>query len=141
MVRRDGLDDAERLRVAVGDFVRRARAEDSMPAGQAAVLGHLDRTGPVSITDLAARAGVRHQSMARTVALLHAGGLVTVDSDPHDHRRVRVELTAAGRTRLDADRSRRAGWIAAAAHDHLDADERAVYRQIPAVLAKLSSAP
>ena len=134
------LEQAEQLRVAVGEFVRRGRAEDAMPGGQAAVLGYLDRTGPVSITDLAARVRVRHQSMARTVQLLHAAGLVIVDRDPGDHRRVRVGLTPAGLGELAADRTRRATWIAAAARDHLTPDERAVYQQIPAILAKLSSA-
>lgn len=37
----------------LGDFLRRARAHDEMSPGQAAVLGHLARSGPLSIADLA----------------------------------------------------------------------------------------
>jgi hypothetical protein len=40
-----------------------------------AVLGHLDRMGSLSIADLARHEQVKHQSMTRTVNLLHARGM------------------------------------------------------------------
>ncbi|MEV0357902.1 MarR family transcriptional regulator [Nocardia sp. NPDC050697] len=131
------LADAEQLRLAVGRFVRRVRSADTMPAGQAAVLGHLRRDGPLAIVALAEREGVRHQTMARTVKLLTDQGLVEVGPDPVDRRRVVVTLSAAGSARLDDEQANRADWIAQAVQAQLTAQERAVLRRFPAVLEKL----
>ena len=129
--------EAELLRAAVGEFVRWARTGDVMPAGQAAVLGHLARVGALSITELAARERVRHQSMARTVGLLEDQGLVLVEADALDRRRVLVRITAAGSTRLAAERRHRAAGISAALRSELDDGEREICRQIPGILDKL----
>ena len=133
-------DEAERLRAAVGAFVRQVRARDTMPTGQAAVLGHLLRgTGQLSITDLAVLEGVRHQSMARTVSKLAAAGLIVVTADGTDRRRVVVRPTPAGGRCLRAERDRRAGWIAAAIEKNLDEQDRALCRRIPDVLDRLTA--
>ncbi len=131
------LDDAERLRVAIGAFIRRVRDHDTMPPGQAAVLGHLARDGDLSITDLADREKVRHQSMARTVKLLQGQGLIDVVTDPADRRRVSARITATGRTRLDAERQARAAWIAEAIGSRLTLDEQDLVRRIPGLLEAL----
>ncbi|MFC8530719.1 MarR family winged helix-turn-helix transcriptional regulator [Nocardia sp. NPDC057227] len=132
--------DAEHLRLAVGKFVRRVRSADTMPAGQAAVLGHLRRNGPSAIVALAERERVRHQTMARTVKLLTDQGLVHVGADPDDRRRVVVSLSAEGSARLDDEQASRAEWIARAAGVELTAQERAVLKRFPAVLEKLIAA-
>ncbi|MFC3966124.1 MarR family winged helix-turn-helix transcriptional regulator [Nocardia jiangsuensis] len=129
--------DAEHLRLAIGRFVRRVRGADTMPAGQAAVLGHLRRDGPLAIVALAERERVRHQTMARSVKLLTDQGLVEVGPDPVDRRRVVVTLSAAGSARLDDEQASRADWIAQAAQVQLTAQERAVLKRFPAVLGKL----
>ena len=132
-------DGAEQLRAAVGEFVRAVRAHDSMPAGQSAVLGHLARDGELSITALADRARVRHQSMARTVKLLAGQGLLDPVPDEADRRRVVLRLTPDGRTRMDQLRQDRADWIARAAQDRLSPEEQAILFRMPAILAKLVS--
>ncbi|MGW4368951.1 MarR family winged helix-turn-helix transcriptional regulator [Nocardia takedensis] len=129
--------DAERLRLVVGRFVRCVRSVDTMPAGQAAVLGHLRRDGPLAIVALADREGVRHQSMARTVRLLADQALVDLRPDPADKRRVLVALSEDGSARLDDERTSRADWIARAARSELTDRERAVLKRFPAVLEKL----
>ncbi|GLY88526.1 MarR family winged helix-turn-helix transcriptional regulator [Actinoallomurus iriomotensis] len=130
-------DLAEELRAAIGDFVRRVRLHDRMPRGQAAVLGHLDRTGPLSIADLARREHVKHQTMTRTVHLLHDRALVMLSPDEQDRRRQVVTITESGRRTLDDERRHRASGIARAIRDDLDDDEREVVRRIPEILAKL----
>ncbi|SNY75410.1 DNA-binding transcriptional regulator, MarR family [Paractinoplanes atraurantiacus] len=131
------MELAEALRVAIGDFVRRARAGDRMPAGQAAVLGHLDRAGAVSIAELARREQVRHQSMTRTVHLLHDQGFVALKPHETDRRQVVVEISDEGRAALAGERRHRAAGIAEAIQHDLDEGEREVVRRIPEILAKL----
>src|SRR3954447_25331821 len=58
---------AAELRVSLGQLIRRIRSEHAFPLGQGAVLGALDREGPRAISELAAAARVRPQSMAQTV--------------------------------------------------------------------------
>jgi DNA-binding MarR family transcriptional regulator len=114
---------ASELRVVLGQLVRRLRAEHRFPISHGTVLGRLDRTGPRSVSDLAAAERVRPQSMAQTVGDLEAEGLVERSPDPADGRRALVSLTAAGRDALDADRANREGWLVRAIED-LPADDR-----------------
>lgn len=132
----DDEDLAEELRAAVGDFVRRVRAHDTMPAGQAAVLGHLGRAGALSIAELARREQVRHQSMTRTVGLLAEQGLVSLGAAETDRRQVVVAISAEGVERLAVERRARASAIADALRG-LTPEERAIAARIPAILARL----
>jgi DNA-binding MarR family transcriptional regulator len=131
------LAQAEALRTAVGTFVRQVRSRDAVPAGQAAVLGHLARAGDLSITALAELEGVRHQSMARTVGLLAEQGLVATAVDERDRRRVSVQLLDQGARRLGEERLRRATVIATATAAALTPEERRVAERIPEVLRKI----
>lgn len=132
------LLEAEALRLSAGRFVRHVRGSvEQMPAGQSAVLGHLDREGRLAITDLADRERVRHQSMARTVKLLAEQGLVDLAPDEVDRRRVLVGITAQGRTGLEHQRHDRSSVIAAAIRA-LPADQRALLRQVPSLLDALT---
>ena len=108
----DWVDDADRLRAAIGRVVRAARVADTMPANQAATLGHLVRDGALSIAELARRERVKHQSMSRTVGLLEQAGLVTQAPDPANGRQAAVTATAAGRAELDRERHARAAAMA-----------------------------
>ena len=131
------LDLADNLRAAVGDFVRRGRHDDRMPQGQAAVLGYLDRTGPMSIADLARLEQVKHQSMTRTVNLLSDHGLVALAKDELDRRQIVVAITSAGEHALGEERYRRASRIARAIRDDLTDEEREIVRRLPEILRKL----
>jgi DNA-binding MarR family transcriptional regulator len=131
------VEQAEELRAAVGEFVRRVRAYDRMPPGQVAVLGRLDRSGPLSLAELARRAAVKHQSMTRTVNLLVDQGLVSLGRAEADRRQVVAGITAAGKESLDQERRSRAGVIAEALRANLTARERDIVAQLPAILRKL----
>ncbi|MET0422545.1 MAG: MarR family transcriptional regulator [Actinoplanes sp.] len=133
----DDVDLAEDLRAAVGGFVRRVRAHDTMPFGQTAVLGYLGRGGTLSIADLARREQVRHQSMTRTVNLLADQGLVTLSPAETDRRQVAVLLTPAGADRLAEVRRTRAAAIATALREQLTPEERAIVARIPEILRKV----
>jgi DNA-binding MarR family transcriptional regulator len=131
---------ASELRETLGHLVRRLRAEHGFPLSQGTVLGRLDRSGPQSISDLAAAERVRPQSMAQTVHDLETAGLVSRRPDPDDRRRAFVELTPVGRETLVADRRHREGWLAQALEHDLSAKERALLGEAVELLQRLASA-
>jgi DNA-binding MarR family transcriptional regulator len=130
---------AQELRETLGRLVRRVRAEPgSLPTGQTAVLGRLEREGPASTSDLAAAERMRPQSMAQTIRELETAGLVTRRPDPDDGRRVLVEPTSAGLARLYAQRAQREGWLSRGLEAELTAAERATLRDALALLRRLA---
>jgi DNA-binding MarR family transcriptional regulator len=129
---------ASELRTVLGQLMRRLRAENRLPIGQASVIARLDRDGPSWVSDLAAADRVRPQSMAQTVGELEAQGFVRRRPDPLDGRRMMVELTEDGRAVLEADRRLREGWLARAiSHDLSMADQQAL-QEATAVLRRLA---
>ncbi len=127
------------LRVAVGQLIRRLRAENLFPLTQTWVLGRLDREGPASVSDLAQAMRVRPQSMAQTVGDLEAEGLVERNPDPGDRRRALVSLTAAGQARIAADRAAREGWLVKALEELPEDDRETIERSVE-ILARLAEA-
>src|SRR5689334_13969450 len=131
---------AAELRYSLGQILRRLRVEHGFPLPQGAVLGRLDREGPQSVSDLAAGARMRPQSMAQTVRELEERGLVARRPDPDDGRRAFIELTDAGHAALEADRAHRDGWLAGALERELTASERALLAEAAPLLRRLADA-
>lgn len=139
----DAEDDVARLasdlRLTVGRLVRRVRAESSlMPVGQTAVLGRLDREGPMTTSDLAAAERVRPQSMARTVSLLQDEGFVESEAHPTDGRKTLLRIAPAGLEKLVAQREGREHWLAEALETQLTAAERRALRKSMILLDRLA---
>lgn len=126
------------LRTSMGKLTRRVRSEDRIPQGQIAVLGVLDRDGAMTTSDLAADQRVRPQSMARAVSLLLAQGLLTRRPHPTDGRKTLLDLSDAGHAALDAERGRRAGWLAQAIEAELTESEREVLARSAALMERLA---
>ncbi len=131
---------AAEMREALGQIVRRLRVEHSFPLPQGAVLGRLDREGPQSVSDLAAGAHMRPQSMAQNVQELETRRYVRRRPDPDDRRRAFVELTEAGREALALDRAHREGWLARALEEELTKEERALLERALPLLRRLADA-
>jgi DNA-binding MarR family transcriptional regulator len=129
---------ASELRVVLGRLVRRLRAEHRFSLAHAAVLGRLDRDGASSTSDLAAAERVRPQSMAQTVGELEADGLISRRPDPADGRRALLELTGLGRQTLEADRSRREGWLIQALAEGFSEQEQQALAKAVALLTRLA---
>lgn len=129
---------AHELRETVGRLVRRVRLEPGPPVPRMIVLGRLDRSGPLSVSDLAAAERMRPQSMAQTVRDMEEAGLVSRRPDPDDGRRAFVELTDGGRALLHQTRARRESWLGEALERELDADERALLRQALALMGRVA---
>ncbi|MFB7664626.1 MarR family winged helix-turn-helix transcriptional regulator [Kitasatospora sp. NPDC056138] len=134
----DPFEIAAELRLAIGAMVRRLRVDDELPQNQAAVLGWLVREGPRTTSQLAGLQRVRHQSMARTVALLTEAGLVEQQPHATDGRKVLIAATEAGTAALYAQRARREGQIAAAISERLTPDEQRRLRESVALLHRLA---
>ncbi|CAM5233270.1 MarR family transcriptional regulator OS=Streptomyces tendae OX=1932 GN=F3L20_18350 PE=4 SV=1 [Streptomyces tendae] len=130
---------AEELRRSIGELVRAVRAVDTMPPGEAAILGFLDRDGPLTTADLARLRGVTHQSAAKSVKDLSADGLVHSERHPDDGRKFLLRLTDAGRSRLRRERALRAGALGAALRETFDPDERRRLSESVALLSRLTA--
>lgn len=132
MATRQGTELASELRIAVMRLARRLRQErtdESYTPSQLAALATLERCGPLTPGELAAKERVQPPSMTRTVAALEAAGLVTRASHATDGRQVVLTATEAGSRLLVADRRRRDAWLVrhfgALTPDELDALRRA----------------
>jgi DNA-binding MarR family transcriptional regulator len=101
-------EDLLTLRTGLRRFVRwseqQAEAADLTPAQHQlllAIRGHPDPRGP-TIGEVADYLLLRHHSAVGLIDRADAAGLVKRVRDPDDHRLVRLQLTAAGRKRLEA---------------------------------------
>ena len=115
------------LRAALGPLVRRLRQfrpDDELTLSQTSALVRLDREGPATASELAAREGIRPQSMCTIVNRLQERGLVDRAQDPDDGRRMVVSLTDAGRDGLTGARAERARRLTAAITEELSEDEQ-----------------
>jgi DNA-binding MarR family transcriptional regulator len=130
--RTDLASSASELRIVLGQLLRRLRVEHTFPISHGAVLGRLERGGPLTTSALAAAERMRPQSMAQVVGELLDDRLVLRRPDPSDGRRILVEITTRGVQVLHDDRDRRASWLAQAIEQEFDRDERTqLFRAIP----------
>lgn len=124
----DASSVAAELHALVGKLKRKLREQASagdLTPSQAAVLRHLDREGPTTVTALARMEGVRPQSMGATVAGLETLGLVKGSPDASDGRQTILSLTPACREKLRTGRAARHDWLLRAIQTKLSAEEQA----------------
>jgi DNA-binding MarR family transcriptional regulator len=139
MSQRDMSQVSEELRTVVGRLARRARDEDRLPAPQHSALVLLERDGPATTSALAAAAGLRPQSMARTVSVLVESGLVRRTAHPHDARATLLEITRAGRTALRAGRTGKGDWLAEAMRTQLSSRDQQTLDRAVGLLGRLTA--
>ncbi len=129
------------LRVSVGRFVRRLRAERGeadLTGGQFSVLTTLHSHGDLTPGALAQRERVKPPSMTRTVNALAELGMVEKVEDPTDRRLVVVRLTEAGHREVAETRRRRDAWLAQQL-GRLSVEDRAVLARAHELLLELAS--
>lgn len=117
--------------------MRQERDDVGLSASHLAALATLERHGPMSLGELAAREKVAPPSMTRVVTRLSTGGLVDRQSKPGDRRQVLVEISPDGRALLAADRRRRDEWLSARLAE-LSAEDLAALQQVVPVLEGLA---
>jgi DNA-binding MarR family transcriptional regulator len=124
-------------------LARRLRAERPRPGvslQKLSVLAHLNRSGPLSPGEVAAADGIQPQSLTRALTGLQRDGLIRRTADPRDHRRARLELTAAGLAVLRADMHQRDVWLARTISEQLTPTERELLRLASELLQRLADA-
>ncbi len=131
---------ATELRFVLNRLNRRLRHQqlgDDLTVSQLSVLAVLNRYGPLAAGDLAAKEHVRPPSMTRIIAALESMGMIERGENPADGRQVLIGLTAAGRTRADAETAARERWLAQQL-DTLTAEERRCLREAAGILNRLA---
>jgi DNA-binding MarR family transcriptional regulator len=126
---------ATRLRLALARSARRLRQEagtDLSPSLNAA-LATIERHGPLTPSELAARERVQRPTVTRVVYRLEEAGLVTRAADPADGRSSLITVTPAGRALLAAARTRKDAFLSERL-DALDPADRATLERAAALL-------
>jgi DNA-binding MarR family transcriptional regulator len=126
---------ATRLRLALARSARRLRQEagtDLSPSLTAA-LATVERHGPLTPSELAARERVQRPTITRVVYRLEELGLVTRAADPADRRSALITVTPAGRALLAAARTRKDAFLSERL-EALDPQDRATLERAAALL-------
>ncbi|HEX4361564.1 MAG TPA: MarR family transcriptional regulator [Pseudonocardia sp.] len=132
---------SRQVRAVVGRLRRRLRAASAsgdITPGQESVLACLSSHDGMTVSDLAAAEGMRHQSMTTTVTPLLWLGLVQRRPDPEDGRRLRLALTIEGRRRVEEGRQARGGWLAGQLQDYCTEEERQTVIAAMSILERLA---
>jgi DNA-binding MarR family transcriptional regulator len=100
--------DTPRLRLVLMRIARRLRQATTagITPSQLSALATLDRSGPMSLRDLAAAEKVGPSTLTRVVAALEEQDLIERGADPTDRRVALVSVTPHGRTWVAQARDR-----------------------------------
>ncbi len=109
------VDVAAALQMSIGLCIRQLRqvqVEGDLSLPEASVLKRLDRSGPISVTELAKLEQISVQSIGTTLRSLEARGLVERRPHPSDGRRSVLSMTKAGLRALEEKHNGRAEQLA-----------------------------
>jgi DNA-binding MarR family transcriptional regulator len=112
--RSDPDEVAGRLRLLVTRLARvlRHQGAESLVPTLSAALATINREGPLTLGDLAAREHVAPPSITKAVDKLERLGFVERRQDEIDRRVTRVQVTSEGHRHLAKNRSQRTVWLA-----------------------------
>jgi DNA-binding MarR family transcriptional regulator len=131
-------DLAPRLRLTIVRAARRLRQEagtDLSPSLTAA-LSTVERHGPMTPSELAARERIQRPTATRVLARLAEEGLVERTPDPQDGRSSLVSATPAAGALLAELRTRKTAFLAERL-ERLDAEDRAVLDRAADILERM----
>jgi DNA-binding MarR family transcriptional regulator len=117
-------EQAARLRLAVNRMARRLRQEAGTELGPASIaaLATIERSGPLTPSEVARIEGVQRPTATRILTRLTEAGLLSRTADPDDGRSSIVQITAAGRKTLNRLRRRTTAYLAKTMRDLPDED-------------------
>ena len=105
---------AAHLRLAVARTARRMRQEATVGLSPSlnTALASVERHGPLTPSELAARERIQRPTATKLIAALEERGLVARTSDPADRRSSLIALTPAGAALLQEIRTRKDAFLA-----------------------------
>jgi DNA-binding MarR family transcriptional regulator len=108
-------DLAGRLRLTIARTARRLRqeTETGLSPSLTSALATIERHGPLTPSDVAARERVQRPTATRLLARLEEAGLAARTPDPHDGRSSLVAVTPEGRALMEELRTRKTAFLAA----------------------------
>ena len=129
---------AAQLRLAVARTSRRLRqeADAGLSATLLAGLATVERHGPLTPSELAARERIKRPTATRLIARLEADGLVTRTADPADGRSSLIAIGDGGRVLLHEARTRKDAYLARRLRA-LPAEDRATLARAAVLLERL----
>jgi DNA-binding MarR family transcriptional regulator len=129
---------AEHLRIAVARTARRLRQEagGGLSPTLTAALASVERHGPLTPSELAARERVQRPTATKLVARMEAERLVTRTADPVDGRSFLISVTPEGSARLREIRTRKDAYLARQLR-RLPAEDRATLERASVILERL----
>jgi DNA-binding MarR family transcriptional regulator len=106
--------EVSRVRRAVLQLARRLRQQASagVTPSQLALLGSLERRGPLTLSELADAEGISAPAVSRTVRFLEEEALVQREAVEDDRRAARIRMTPRAKRILAGIRSQRNAWLA-----------------------------
>jgi DNA-binding MarR family transcriptional regulator len=136
-----GTDLATRLRLGITRTARRLRQEagGGLSPTLSAALASIERHGPLTPSELAAREGVQRPTATRLIARLEDQGLVVRAADPADRRSCLIAATDAGAALLRELRTRKDAYLAQRLRA-LSAEDRATLARAAELLEDLLEA-
>ena len=131
-------DLAGQLRLTIVRTARRLRQEagTELSPSQTAALSTVERHGPLTPSELAARERIQRPTATRVLARLADDGLVERTPDPQDRRSALVSATPAARALLAELRTRKTAFLAERL-ERLDAEDRAVLERAAGILERM----
>jgi DNA-binding MarR family transcriptional regulator len=136
------LREMEQLRIQLMTLTRRLRREaqsDDRSWARLLVLGAIDRhNGNATPSQLAATENMQSSNLAAALRELEADELIVRTPDIEDRRKVRVQVTRAGRQLLEESRTRRDTWLAKAVETSLSGEERQQLLDAGALLERIA---
>jgi DNA-binding MarR family transcriptional regulator len=133
-------DLGRQVRSAVGRLYRRFRSErpeGGLGDAALAVLTHLHKHGPKTLTELSEHDRVSPASMSQTVNRLTSAGYALRTRDPNDGRKVLFSTTAEGDELAGAARAQRNAWLDEQLQA-LSAEDRATIARAAALLNSIA---
>jgi DNA-binding MarR family transcriptional regulator len=133
---------AARLRLAIGRLQRlmARNAVEGLTPSQLSALALIDQTGPVRVTEVAAKEGVAPPSMTRIIGSLDSLGLLDRRPDPADGRASLLVPSEAGTQMMQRIRGGRTAYLARRLAT-LDAEDLAALTAAVPVLEALVEGP
>jgi DNA-binding MarR family transcriptional regulator len=129
---------ASRLRLAIARTARRLRQEAGaeLSPSMSSALASIDRHGPLTPSELAARERIQRPTVTRVLAHLEETALVVRTPDPRDGRSYLIAVSPAGHATIEELRTRKDAYLARRL-DELTPEDREVLDRAAGILERV----